>query len=181
MTRKELAEMLGYKSTDNLQPAVSKAKKLMPSIAGKINYNGYSDTSFTLEEILCICSCVIPAMNELQLELVKENYIQHDKTYISRVSKWIDGNEKFAERAAKNRKVMACANCAYCCGKSRKGTNSSLSPYCKFYDKFIVNIKVGVKHRDWNGRVTEKMRAADLFKDRCPSWVRSEVHFFNKK
>jgi len=179
MTRKELAEFLGYNHTTSLQAAITEAKSIMPSIAGKIDYSRYSETSFTCEEILCICSCI--PLNEVQMQLVKENYIRHDKVYINKVSPWIDGTEKFLEKIEKDPKAKACANCFYCCGKSRRGTNSVLKPYCRFYDRFISSIKGTKKHRNWKGIVKEEERPANLFVDSCRTWKRGEVRFFYKK
>jgi hypothetical protein len=179
MTRMELADMLGC-SESSLHPAIKKAKERMPSIAAKINFDGFVETSFTVDEIECICRSFEPAMNELQIQLVRENYINHGVTYIQKRETWLKGTDDFVKRAKKCRSIKACANCAYCCGKSKRGTSSKLYPYCKFYDRFIAGIKVPYKHKNRNGVVKEFVRQADIFKDKCDSWWRGEIQYFKK-
>ena len=179
MTKKELADMLSY-SDSTIKTAISQAKKVMPSILQKTTYDCFEEISYTVEEIECICRCIIPPLNEIQIELIKDNYIKHDVTYIQKRQIWMDGTEEFAERVKKDRHVKACANCLYCCGKSKKGTSARKTPYCKFYNKFIRNIKIDYKHKDWNNVVREYTRSANIFTDKCESWQRGEVNYFKK-
>lgn len=180
MTRKELASVLGLKPV-SFQSAINKAKSEMPEMSKKINYNPFEETSFTKEEIECICRNIDPPLNDMQIAIILDNYIEHECTHISRVSPWIDGTEEFEERSRKDSHVKACANCSYCTGKSRKGVCSKLFPYCNFYKRFIARIKVPVRHKNWQGIVVEKTRPADIFKDVCESWSRGEIRHFKKK
>lgn len=179
MTRKELADVLGYESV-SLQSAINKAKKLIPSMADKIKRGNLFNTSFSREEIECICRCMNPPLNEIQIALVMERYVEHEGTFLYRRSPYIDGTEEFEERCRKDPHVRACANCSYCTGQSKRGTISYLHPFCLFYNRYIYTIRISVRHKNWQGKVVKKFRAADIFKDRCESWVRGEVRKFER-
>ena len=177
MTRRELAEMLNYSLT-SIDKAVSLAKQKMPSIAEKVSFDAYEEVSYTVDEIECICRSIEPPLNEIQVQLIREHYIDHGVTYIQKKKLWIDGTEEFIERVKKDRHVKACANCIYCCGKSKAGISNRKTPYCKFFDKFIRNIKVPYRHKDWNNVVRDYERSANIFTDKCDSWKRGEVRRF---
>ena len=117
MTRKELASLLGYKNADNsdFQKAISMAKAERPDMAQKTTFDCNVELSFTKEEIECICSHIHPAINELKMQVILENYIDHGVTYIQHRSLYIDGTEKYHELVKRDPKYRSCAICAYCC------------------------------------------------------------------
>ena len=174
MTRKELMTLLGYSTLYTVSMAVTKAKAIMPSIEIKSKYDPYAEVSFSKEEIICIASCIEPPLNPIELELVSDNYIEHDKTYIQHRDPYIKGTKEFMERykdPAKRHGMKCCDCCAYCTGKSRAGKTTKLFPFCKFYNKFISRMKV-VK----NGKEV----TANIFVDRCQSFIRGEPILFKK-
>lgn len=168
MTRYELADFLGYSTMSQVSLAVTKAKKEMPSIEHKSMYDPYSEVSFSRDEIMCIARHIEPPLNELQLELVKEHYIEHDVTYVQHRQFYIDGTEKFLEnykRPEYRKEKKVCACCTYLCGKSRAGKTAKIFPYCTFYDKFISRMTVIKRGKEVK---------ANIFMDGCASFVRTE-------
>lgn len=166
MTRKELADFLGYATIAEVSSAVTKAKAVMPSIANK-RHDPYSEVSFSLDEIECIARNIIPPLNELQIELVKDNYIEHKLTYTRKKSLYIDGTESFIERyknPSLRKKIKCCACCAYLCGKSRLSQSFNRLPFCTFYNKFVFSMTI--KKRN-------KMCSPNIFIDSCETFERT--------
>lgn len=179
MTRKELADFLGYSTLCQVSLAVTKAKKIMPSIAIKDKRDPYALVSFSKDEILCIASCIeAPRLNPIQIELVGDNYIPHEKTYLQKRSIYIDGMEKFVERyqiRKKRKKMKCCASCAYCTGKSLASVTTKKFPYCTFYEKFIRYMRI---------EKFGKLRAPNIFVDKCGTYKRvleMKIYMFKKK
>lgn len=149
----------------------------MPSIEQKCKRDPYAITSFSKDEIVCIASCLdVPKLNPIQLELVADNYIPHEKTYLQKRSLYIDGMEKFAERykdREKRKHMKCCASCAYCTGKSLATLTTKKYPYCTFYEKFIRYMRI-MKY--------SKLRAPDIFHDKCQTYRRTmNLYMFRKK
>lgn len=179
MTGKELALALGYGTANEMLECVVEKDRRFPNMPVKPCSDRYNDMIFSREDVEWLCRNFEPPLNEIQISLAMEKYTESSPPPPDS-NRWIKGTAEFIERARKYRHVKACANCSYCAKKSRKGLYSKMFPYCRFFRKFIVNIKVPVKHKNWNGKVIVTQRSADIFTDRCNSWNRGDVVIFHK-
>lgn len=174
VTRNELKHFMDV-SDSSMSLAFMAAKKEMPSIKEKQFPGNGLEVSYTLEEILCIARNFYPPLNEIQIEIIKDAYIPHSKTFLRKRSQYIEGTEKFLERYAdpKKRKTMkCCASCAYLRGRTILCGTTKLFPYCSFYEKFLFT--VNIKKRG-------KMVKADIFKDKCKTYIRTQTDIIRFK
>lgn len=169
MTRDELVSLFGEEFRGQFSLAVARAKRESHRLADKICTRYSVETSFSLDEIVFICGFVRPRLNPLELELVKENYIGHDRTYIPKKSPYIEGTEDFLKKIERNPKFKCCANCAFIRGRTVANHGRRLRPYCAFYGRYLERTKVHLKNRD---------RWCDIFKDSCGSYRRGKIKFF---
>lgn len=170
MTKKELSAYLGFETQCSVSTAYNKARKENPSIFKK--YYGRSpayETDLEPDEIAETCRYL--GLNELQIELLKEELVMPEKRFIKRKSIYIDGNEGFVQELEKGKKLEACDNCVFIAGKSRAGKTDKLLPFCRFYNKFISRMTVvrdGVED------------SVNIFEDKCSSWIGGEPKMFLK-
>lgn len=172
MTRSELEGLFGEEYRSRFSVAFTKAKRANPALNRKICTKYSVETSLTEDEILFVCTFVRPKLNRLEMELVRENYVRHEDTYISKKSPYIEGTERFLEKLSKNPSFKCCANCSFIRGKTITNRGLKLHPYCIFYRRFLERLKIHLKNRD---------RWCDIFKDSCPSYRRGEVKLFYRE
>ena len=171
MTRAELEALFGPEEHLRLNQAFVRARKASPEFDRKISRKHSVDTSMSLDDVMFLCSFVRPPYNPIELALVRENYVSHDKTYIQLGSVWKEGTERFVERLSRDRNVKACANCAYLHGRTLLGHGVKLHPWCAFYKRYSHHMRVTLKNRE---------RTVDIFKDRCPSYLKGDVKYFER-
>ena len=170
MTKTELSDLIGFTSIRSVEYAIEECLKTS-SVSSK-KKNTFLTQDYTKEEIIAICQHLKPPLNELQIEIVLDNYSTTGKKYINKVSPYKKGTETFLKRYEHYKKdCKACACCIYLIGKSYRTGSGKLYPFCTFYNRFAAVMKVTKYNKE-----TE----VNIFKDRCPSFVRGKPKIFEK-
>ncbi len=171
MTRTQLSEYLGYKTTCDVSTALVKAKKARPDLfhedIRQHNQTTVIETDFTVEECKVICEFLKRPPSPLQIELMG-SYLPEAKTrHIIRKSPYVRGMKKFISTCKKYPQKKACGNCVYCVPSTRRNEDSyRMIPFCTFYNRFL-----GRTYLNKRGKKVQ----VDIFNDWCETWEKGEI------
>lgn len=173
MTREELKDIIGYSNISALTPYIAMAREIKPELFGEDKKSSMTVYNFNRDEIEVILS-QIPTINEIERELILEE-VKPGKRYIVLSDPYIPGTQKFIRKYQNNKyKYEVCSCCTYLMKKSWNGGKTArLYPFCRFYSRFIMHMKV----QDDDGT----LRKADIFKDKCDTFTRGELVLFTKE
>ena len=170
MTKQELTDLIGYESPRLVEYAIENSKTLFPGIVSEKKKNNFLIQDYTKEEIECICKSFPNPMNELQIELILDNFTSTGKKYIDTIPKYKKGTEEFLKTYNKKHH-KACGSCIYLIGKSYRTGSGKLYPFCTFYNRFLSTIKITKRNKE---------QPVDMFKDHCSSYVKGKPKIFEK-
>lgn len=172
MTQKEISTFLGYSNTTVVASAVNRVKETHPELKNKKRMGPGVEINYTLDECLLIAEEL--QLSEIQIELLKSNFIHHDTNFISHKNNYIDGMEKFLDRFERNSKTCNCCDtCIYIQGRSITHKTALPRPYCSFYKRYLSTVRIEKRG---------KMVPVNIFTDRCESFQKANTpYIFYKK
>lgn len=158
MTKRELASYLKVNKSA-IALALKKASRQNESIAKKLLTpdTSYSFMDYTLEECLCILRNLDKAPNPIQIEMFKENFIDHNGKPVVTLKKesiYLKGMEKFLKQKENATFIRCCETCSFITGRMILHYGTRVFPFCTFYKKFL-----GFKNK------------TNIFTDWCGSYV----------
>lgn len=158
MTKRELADLLGYSFT-MINNAFTAAEKRNPTILKKKgSYNKNLSIDYSLEE----CLDALREYSPMEQQIVKEHFIHRDEFYKDsrkdklKIPKDIKDFIFLYQNC--NDKYAVCNTCAYLVPKKIQKVGSRYHPYCTFYECFL----------------NKQKNKLNVYKDRCPSYQHDE-------
>lgn len=172
MTQKEIASFFGFQTTCHVATAAVKAKNMMPSLQSKSRKGCFVEINYNLEETVLIAQLMGASL--IEIELLKENFVEHPTKFISHKERYVDGMERFLERFEKSPKDCKCCDtCIYIQGKTVSHVSYNPKPFCAFYGKYLYLMNIEKRG---------KKVKVNIFTDKCPSYVKADKPFiFYKK
>lgn len=172
MTKEELTNVIGYTNPRLVEMAIQRSLELYPDKISRKKKNNFLIQDFTRDEIKHICLSFDPPFNELQINLVLDNFTHRGKKYINKISPYIKGTERFLQKYEKDRKCKACCCCSYLIGKSFRTGSGKLYPFCNFYNRFVYSMKI---------EKAGKEKKVNIFVDYCSMFEKNTPKLFLKR
>lgn len=170
MTKRELAQMLGYHEGTVLQMFQAVARQ-DNDISKTIKYKSRKSVKgkqvdFKLDEVLYVLKNT-DFITPMEIQYVKENFIHRDTPYKIEHKEKLTRDEKIYIywKSVYHKKMKVCNECLYCIPKRMQIAGSRFHPYCSFYNFFL------------------RKRQMNVYKDCCETYTfrnKNEVRIWSR-
>lgn len=150
MTKREIAEMLGYHEGTVLQMFQKVCRNNPDEIAKTIKLRSAKakkehQADFKFDEVMYVLERT-DFITPMQIQYVKENFIYRDTSYKPTIKNRLTRDEKIYLfwKYARHKNLNVCNECIYCSARKRNFPNARFRPYCDFYGFFIQKRKMNV-------------------------------------
>lgn len=168
MTKKELAKYFN-KTYQCIENAFLAAKKEHPELRTRDGFDGCITVDYTLDEILTVIPYLVFKVSNLEIELLKENFIHRKEDYVSSKKEFdpmVPGMKKFLEETKDYHYRPCCETCAYLSAKPFRTTR--LKPFCSFYQFFMHLKSIDIFHDYCKTYQYKKREPVIWYKENAP-------------